>query len=262
MDDIPQPGPSSAPLFVRQTINNIHSTSSSFLISTSPIKSSSKPPIFHTNRISPKKADSHYYKDLLMFPACTPYELWLQNVLLESEVRDSTQKDALMEAQAGLVLSNLYSVQVNRQLQAKEEKKSTKGKKRLMGDGKAKLFSGDKFYQLCVDDEQQRQEDIENANERRDARRAQAEKISEWKKDNKAIKERNKAKKEEFSVAVAAWEAEKEMAKAEKRKPRWNKPKWKDYNPKKMKPRPKKPAEHDGDDGDENSGSDDDVESD
>ncbi|KAJ4496460.1 hypothetical protein C8R41DRAFT_918515 [Lentinula lateritia] len=166
-----------------------------------------------------------------------------------------------MEAQAGLVLSNLYSVQVNRQLQAKEEKKSTKGKKRLMGDGKAKLFTGDEFYQLCVHNEQ-RQEDIENVNKRWDARQAQAEKISEWKKDNEAIKERNKAKKEEFSVAVTAWEAEKEMAKAEKRKPRWNKPKWKDYNPEKMKPRPKKPAEDDGDDGDENSGSNNDVESD
>ncbi|KAJ3805110.1 hypothetical protein F5876DRAFT_52391 [Lentinula aff. lateritia] len=85
-----------------------------------------------------------------MFPACTPYESRLQNALLESEARNSTQKDTLMEAQAGLVLSNLYSVQVNRQLRAKEEKKSTKGKKRLMGDGKAKLFTGDEFYQLCV----------------------------------------------------------------------------------------------------------------
>ncbi|KAJ3897288.1 hypothetical protein F5879DRAFT_1031767 [Lentinula edodes] len=181
MDDIPQPGPSSAPLF----------------------------------------ADSHYYKDFLMFPACTPYELWLQNVLLESEV--------------------------NRQLQAKEEKKSTKGKKRLMGDGKAKLFSGDKFYQLCVDNDKKILRMRMNVG---------------MQGRHKLKRSRNGRRITKQLKTVAAWEAEKEMAKAEKRKPRWNKPKWKYYNPEKMKPRPKKPAEDDGDDGDENSGSDDDVESD
>lgn len=64
-----------------------------------------------------------------------------------------------------------------------------------MGDGKAKFFTSDDFFQLCIDDEQQQQENVDNANEHWEAREVHAGWIADWKRENKAIKERNEVKK-------------------------------------------------------------------
>jgi hypothetical protein len=57
-----------------------------------------------------------------------------------------------------------------------------------------------------------------------------------WKKKNDLIRERNEAKKVTFAADVTVWEAEKEAAKAERRKRDWDKPKWKDYEPEVLLP--------------------------
>ncbi|KAJ3831256.1 hypothetical protein F5878DRAFT_647798, partial [Lentinula raphanica] len=94
----------------------------------------------------------------------------------------------------------------------------------------------------------QQQQNAESAIERCESRLARVECLTEWKKENEAIKEQNKVKKVDFENALAAWEEEKMKAKAEKRKPGWNKPKWReDFKPEKLKPRPKKVAEGDDD---------------
>lgn len=251
-----EPSPS-IPLFMRRSIDSLHSTPARFLVSRSPITSASKPPSFRPYRISPKKPMSRY-KALLDTPTSTEHEQKLRDALLESEARDESRKESMIGMQAGVILANMYSSQVNKQLQAKEEKQRNKGKKRLMGDGKAKLFTGDEFYTLVVEDERQREEVANNANERRDARLAHAERVSEWKRENEAIKERNEVKKKQLVEAVARWEAEKELAKAQKRKPGWIKPKWRDFNPEKLKPRPKKDGGDDDDDGEDDDGDDED----
>ncbi|KAJ3724097.1 hypothetical protein C8R42DRAFT_543765, partial [Lentinula raphanica] len=136
----------------------------------------------------------------------TDQELKLRDALIESEARDAARKEAMMGMQAGVILSNIYAVQVNKQLQAKEDKEKSKGKKKLMGDGKAKLFTGDEFYKLCEEHEQHQQKTAEDAVERREAREVHAERLAEWKRENEAIKERNKKKKERYDEAVALWE--------------------------------------------------------
>ena len=68
--------------------------------------------------------------------------------------------------QAGVVLVNIYASEVQGQLQAAEGKKQ-KGKKRLVGDRKAKFFSGDDFYALCVEDEKRQQEEEATAKQRK-----------------------------------------------------------------------------------------------
>jgi hypothetical protein len=179
----------------------------------------------------------------------TAHEQSLRNALIESEARDMLRKERMVGMQAGVVLANIYSSRVQGQLQAREEKKKNKGKKRLMGDGKAKFFSGDEFYAMCVEDERQRAEGEAEAAERKSQRENHAAVLAAWKKECDGIRDRNREKKTEYQAAVIEWEAEKAAAKLEKRRAGWPKPKWKqDYEPEVMPERPKKNADDDDDD--------------
>lgn len=53
----------------------------------------------------------------------------------------------------GVVLAEMYMDRAQQQLQV-AEKRTKNGKTRLMGDGKAKLFTGDEYYNMCVADEE------------------------------------------------------------------------------------------------------------
>ncbi|KAJ4472053.1 hypothetical protein J3R30DRAFT_3407574 [Lentinula aciculospora] len=208
VDDI-QAGPSSTPFFVRSELQELTTTSASFLVDHGPMKSILKPPIFQPAKLSPRKSTSRY-TNLIKRP---------------SEGRDAARKEDLIVVQAGAVISNLYAMRTNKQMQGSEEKAKNrgKGKKRLMGDGKAKL-----------------------------------------KKRNDRIKDGNEGKKVEYNKAVTAWEAERDRAKAEKRRAQWIKPMWRGgYQPENLLPRPKKTAaDADADnDGDEEESEDDEDDS-
>jgi len=100
-----------------------------------------------------------------------------------------------------------------------------------MGNGKAKLFTGDKFYNLCVEDEQEREKDTTDKEQWCIQRETHTATLMEWKKKNDAIRERNEAKKVIFNEALKAWEDDRDAARREKQWSRWTKPKWKDYGP-------------------------------
>lgn len=55
-----EPSSSSVPLFMRHSLDSLHSTPARFLVSRSPITSASKPPSFRPYKISPKKSTSRY----------------------------------------------------------------------------------------------------------------------------------------------------------------------------------------------------------
>jgi hypothetical protein len=148
---------------------------------------------------------------------------------------------------------------VQGQLQAREEKKKDKGKKRLMGDRKAKFFSGDEFYAMCMEDEWQQAEGEAEAAERKSQRENHVTALAAWKKECDGIRDRNREKKMEYQAAVIEWEAEKATAKLERRRAGWPKPKWKqDYMPEVMPERPKKNAEDDEDEDESDNGDGDD----
>jgi hypothetical protein len=157
------PSSTPTPLFVHSAVDALASTSAAFLASPSPIKSSSAPPTFKTSNISPSKHRRH--GDLLVKPVHTIHEQDLRDALIEAETRDAMRKEQMVGMQAGIVLANLYASRVQGQLQAAEERKQKKGK-RLMGDGKAKLFSGEEFYALCVEEEQRRAQEEAAAEQR------------------------------------------------------------------------------------------------
>ncbi|KAJ7348236.1 hypothetical protein DFH08DRAFT_865607, partial [Mycena albidolilacea] len=154
----------------------------------------------------------------------------LVDALRESEDRDDGRKRAMVGMQAGVVLAGMYA---SRETQN--------------GDGKAKYFTGDEFFQLAVDDERQRKEEEAGKEQRKVQREARAVELAAWQKKNDLIRERNEAKKIVFAVDLGAWEAEKTAAKEKKRKRLWEKPKWKDYSPEVLLARPKKLADEDED---------------
>jgi hypothetical protein len=247
LDPVLRSGPTSnqTPFFTHSAIDGLASTSAAFLTSASPIKSSSNPPAYIPSAISPSKPPR--YAHLLSKPIHTVHEHDLREALLESEARDSRRKEEMIKMQAGIVLANIYSSQVQGQLQAAEEKKKNKGKKRLVGDGKAKFFSGDDFYALCVEDERKRAEEEALAEQKKNQRENHSAALVAWKKECEAVKERNKQRKEAFDIAVKGWEAERDSAKKEGRRPGWLQPRWKkDFEPEKLPERPKKQMEDEG----------------
>lgn len=162
----------------------------------------------------------------------------------------------MVQMQAGAVLAGMYMSRAQAQLQAQETRKSRKKGKRKMGDGKAKYFTGDKFFQLAVDDTRERDEEEAGKEQRKTQCEAHTVELAAWKKENDSIRELNEAKKAALAADVEGWEVEKQEAKEEKRKRGWEKPKWKDYHPEVLLPRPKKSA--DGEDSQNGSDSDDD----
>ncbi|KAJ7314669.1 hypothetical protein DFH08DRAFT_790759 [Mycena albidolilacea] len=247
------PSPPATPFFARSAVDSLSGTSASFLMSTSPLRSTAVPPAFKPMTISPQRRTSRY-ADLLERPAMNAREQELVGALAESEQRDEMRKDTMIKMQAGVVLAGMYVDQAHSQLQAAEERKTQKKGRRKMGDGKAKWFTSDAFIEMCVQDDQRREEEAAGKEGRRGEREARAVELAEWKKKNDVIRERNEVKKQVFEADKAAWEAEKDVAKAAKRRPGWGKPKWKDYGPGKLMPQPKKLVEDEEDESEEGEG--------
>ena len=154
----------------------------------------------------------------------------------------------MLAMQVGVVLAGMYMDWAQEQLQAVEQKKKKNGKKRLMGDGKAKLFTDDEFYNLCIEDEQEREKDTADKEQQHIQRETHIAALMEWKKKNDAIRNRNEEKKATFNEALKAWEDDRDAAKREKRRPRWTKPRWKGYSPEVLIQCPKRVEAEDDDD--------------
>jgi hypothetical protein len=238
-------GPSTGPLFTQSAVNQLASTSTSFLVSSSPLNSRSALPTFKPMTISPFQILR--YADLLSQPVQTSHEHDLHNALAQSEARDVVRKEHMVSMQAGVVLANICASKMQGQLQAWEERKKKKVLKRLMGDGKAKLFSGDDFYALCVEDEARQKREAAAAEQRLHQREAHGVVLAAWKAECGAVQDHNQQRKLDYEQAMAEWEAEKAVAKEQKRRPKGVQPRWRqDYKPEKLPGRPKKTVEEDG----------------
>ncbi|KAJ7019762.1 hypothetical protein C8F04DRAFT_1146806 [Mycena alexandri] len=248
-----------APLFARAAVDSLSRTSGSFLTTSSPLKSTSAPPAFKPFTISPIKPTSRY-APLLLREVLSAREQELVDALREADARDTARKLSMIEMQAGVLLAGMYSTRAQTQLQAQETKttKKKKGGRRKMGDGKAKYFTGEDFFRMAQQDALDKEEEEANKEKRKVDKESRAGVLADWQAMNNAIRDRNEAKKVTFSADVVAWEAERDEARAEKRKRAWDKPKWKDYTPELLLPRPKKPA----DDEDSDSSTDADADSD
>ena len=222
---------------VRVAINEIATSSAAFLVSKTPPRSKAKPPRFTPYTISPIK---RHRQDIFDDEPKTEREVALIAALQEAEERDAWRKQAMIGMQATTILQGMYVAKVQGHLEEHELRAGRKKSgNRLFGDGYGKLLSGDEFYNSAVEFEEQAKQKTTEKVERARKREEHATVVAEWKKNEAERKVRNEEVRMVHQDAVKAWEAERDLAKEERRKPRWTKPKQGLLE--KPVPRPKKP---------------------
>ncbi|KAJ7174173.1 hypothetical protein C8R43DRAFT_873500 [Mycena crocata] len=214
-----RPDPFSTP--VKFAINSLRTTSASFLVSSSPVLSSSTPPRLPPIVISPDKPIN---TALLSAVPTTALEHELQAALREQQEKNRIQKSQLVSMQSALVLNGAYCDLVRGQLAAQEEKKNRKKKGRLVGDGLPRLLSARAFVRRVEEFEKNATEKAAALEQRKATRMEKADVMKEWKAVDDERKERNKEIKRDWQEQVKEWEVERDLAREEHRRPGWKKP--------------------------------------
>ena len=208
---------------VRRAVNGLASTSAAFLVSNSPLLSSSHLPALQTYEISP-----HHNRNqlLLDMPPTTEREQLLIQALEERNHHISYQSQVIGGLQAQSILHSAYVEDLRGQLQGLEEKKAKgQNKGRINTDGMPKILTQDEVFNAVAKAHAERDAKKDAAVKRKGAKAKYAEAISVWKVREVDRKEQNGALKSEWEKEVRDWEVEKNSAKCDKRKPRWIKPK-------------------------------------
>jgi len=220
-------GPSTpSPLenFSQTVVQSLASTSGSFLVSSSPLCSSSRLPHYVPTPISPSLKRK---SDFLNLEPETRREQELQEKLAAAHEREVMHKSMMHGMQSTIVLQGMYCDALNSQLAAQEESKNNPKKRgKLMGhgDGLPCYLSGDAFYTRVVDHEKAVVEQEAAKKTRREGREQRSAALEEWKKVDEARKQRNKELKVKYRAELERWKVEKERAKMEKRPPAWKRP--------------------------------------
>jgi hypothetical protein len=193
----------------------------SFLTSDSPIRSSSSLPRLNFIRI-----DSPHLliEDFLKEEPATEQAYRFQIALRESKNREFEALRTLTFERTCLILAELHCKQMKSQLYAKEEKRN-KTRERLTGDGLARVLTHDAFIQL-VREHREVQVAAEADKQKREKERIATERLkAAWKEEQEKINQMNAMQGSQHQEELTAWEAERDLAKQEKRRPAWNKPK-------------------------------------
>jgi hypothetical protein len=130
----------------------------------------------------------------------------------------------MVAMQSALVLNGAYCDLVRSQLAAQEEKSKKKKKGRLVGDGLPRLLTAREFVRRVAEFEEKATEKATALEQRKATRAEKSEALKQWKVLDDERKERNKEIKNNWQERVREWEAERDLAKEEHRRPRWTKP--------------------------------------
>ncbi|KAF8208123.1 hypothetical protein K438DRAFT_1500145, partial [Mycena galopus ATCC 62051] len=192
------------------------STSSGFLVFSSPIWSSSDPPANPTAEILPEKSADVF---LLAAEPSTALERELQAALRKAHEKNRDQKHQMVAMQSALVLNGAYVDAVRGQLAAQEKKKARGNKKgRLVGNGLPRLLTARDFVNRVAEFEQDATKKAEELQQRKATRQEKMKVLDDQQK------ERNKEIRREHAIRVVEWEAERDLAKQQHRRPGWKKP--------------------------------------
>ena len=225
---------------VQIALPQLASTEAQFLVSQSPIKSSSKLPEMSTAEISPVKKHAPTPKakdlDLLTVKVKTQLERQLQDELVVKEARIKYLKGYVLQLQSQMILQRVYCARVRRQLKAKEKKVEKKEKKggRLMGDGDGKLLTGSAFFGLVDEYEAARDNEVAAKEARKQRRLDYETELEEWNNQEEARIRRNEDGVIRWEAAVDDWKARKQAAKSARKKVK----EWEKENPKPKKTDP------------------------
>jgi len=268
-ENSPQGQEAALTLPVRIAIPQLASSDAQFLISQSPIKSSSILPEMTAVEISPvKQRTQPHKKDLLTSEVKTQLEKHLQEELVVKDAKITYLKGYILQLQSQMVLQRVYCARVRRQLKAKEKKLEKKGKRsgRITGE-KGQLLTGSAVFNLV--DEYETARDVEAAE--REARKQKnldfAAELAEWTKEEEKRVKRNEEGIVRWQAALDDWNNRKKKAKAARRKVK----EWEKKNPKPKKtdpeyhekavPKPKKKKNNEENDKEQESNWTDEVES-
>jgi hypothetical protein len=121
------------------------------------------------------------------------------------------------------VLLITYAEKARAQL-AKREEKGKKTREKLMGDGRPRMLTDDDFFATVQEHAaDMRQQAADKANRERGTERWKAA-MAAWEHKDNVRKELNEGHSRVWKLEVLRWEAERDLAKAEKRRPTWTKP--------------------------------------
>ncbi|KAH9994152.1 hypothetical protein BJV74DRAFT_832367 [Russula compacta] len=99
--------------------------------------------------------------------------------------------------------------------QEKKEQDGKTKKKKLMGDGLPRYLTGDDFYQCVVENDKQMVAEEQAQVKCQKVRDKRAEALAVWKQADVSRIKRNNAQRLAHQEALAAWNTEKDLAKAE-----------------------------------------------
>ncbi|KAH9161391.1 hypothetical protein EDB89DRAFT_1861634 [Lactarius sanguifluus] len=208
---------------VRRGLASLATTSASFLVLDSPIRSNvALPPLFTTVITPPTQRDTA----LLNVRPSTEYEAQLQEALRTSNKVVAMQKQVLAGMQAQTVLQSMYLEGVRGQLQAQEEKKIKKRKTgKINMDGRAKILTQGDIIKGVKEWQDGQDKAIEEATSKKKAKEQYNMAMDIWKVREMDRKVRNVELKGRWEDDMKRWGMERDLAKLEHRKPGWMKPK-------------------------------------
>ncbi|KAJ7086060.1 hypothetical protein B0H15DRAFT_782219 [Mycena belliarum] len=205
-------------------MNSLRTSSSGFLITSSPVQSTSAPPVFTPAALSPRKETSRLHQRLLAAIPSTILEEELQGALRQLLKKNASQKSQIITMQSSLVLNGAYCDLVRGQLAAQEESKKKKAKGRLVGDGLPRLLTAAAFVDRVVAFNDAAEKNAAELATRKATRTERSTVMDEWKALEKDRKARNMEIRAQHKLDVAAWEEERDRAKLLHKRPGWKKP--------------------------------------
>lgn len=209
-------------LLAESAVAQLGGTSAAYLMSRSPVKAAAAVPKYSHPGLPADDVDlMSQLKGLLEKVPETDDELQLQNALHVTLRHSEKQRGTIIGMQSALVLQETYCQRLRGQLAAKEVGERRAG---FLNNGVPRLITGDTFYKLVKQYFRDKDAKVAAAELKRVLREGHARDIEEWKQLEVARKERNNKRRAEYKIELAAWQCERDSAKAEKRKPQWKKP--------------------------------------
>ncbi len=231
----------------RRTLTELASSSASFLISSSPIRSTSNIPVVTYQLSTPPRLMSN----LLESPPKSLKERNLQAALRESREREAYQRGVNVGLQSSLVLQDAHNKRLRAQLGAQELNKKRKSNEKLIGDGLPRLLTGpdfvDRVIRFKATQEERAAEKERNQKRRHDMDIVLADEVEEWGREERERKVINAAALANWHAEVAEWEIERDRARTFHKRPAWMKPKKPVFTKGRQRPgkRLRRCAEHD-----------------
>ncbi|KAJ3558517.1 hypothetical protein NM688_g878 [Phlebia brevispora] len=201
----------------QETRLKLAASSAPFLVTSSPIKSTSELPSF----IPPPSEPAPTLQSLTRKPETQIEKAYLEDIQKLQVALEKAQ--AVTRTQSAMILvQSQYCETVREQLATSEKPRKPSGK--LAADGMPRLLTDDAFVQLVEEHAQEQKQKEVEAERQQKAREEYAERLRQWREQDDQRKARNKVVKAAWKEEVELWEAERDLAKEERRRPRWTKP--------------------------------------